>query len=163
LCQVLDQVNSSAPLDLPAVSPSFGIDNPFVVSFLVSGQDADEKTVKRRLNALMATDAEHHLRESLRKMKLTQHIIAAAARCLVLIALLTPALAAGGNHTALAAASATQHVYVHYDYMVAADGRSDAPDPISIQLVVEAFAAHGIELYVDPKHAAIPEHKVIIP
>jgi hypothetical protein len=51
-------------------------------------------------------------------------------------------------------------IYVHYDYMVAPD-HSDAPDPAGIQLVVDAFARHGIALVIDPEHTAIPEHKVI--
>jgi uncharacterized repeat protein (TIGR01451 family) len=49
-----------------------------------------------------------------------------------------------------------QHVYVHYDYMVAADGTSDAPDPDAIELVREAFDAHGIDLVIDSHHSAIP-------
>jgi hypothetical protein len=48
------------------------------------------------------------------------------------------------------------HVYVHYDYMVAPDGTSDAPDPEAIDLVRQAFDAHGIDLVIDAHHAAIP-------
>src|SRR5215471_16937868 len=48
------------------------------------------------------------------------------------------------------------HVYVHYDYMVAPDGTSDAPDPEAIELVRQAFDAHGIDLVIDSHHAAIP-------
>jgi hypothetical protein len=55
-----------------------------------------------------------------------------------------------------ARADTEQHVWVHYDYMVAADGTSYAPDPRGIDLVVQAFAAHGIDLHVDPQHTAIP-------
>lgn len=55
-----------------------------------------------------------------------------------------------------------QHVWVHYDYMVAADGRSDAPDPAAVQLVVDAFASHGIQLHIDPQHTAIPETEFVI-
>src|SRR5262249_53517564 len=47
------------------------------------------------------------------------------------------------------------HVYVHYDYLVFPD-HSDAPDPEAIQLVIDAYAAHGIDLVIDSKHAAIP-------
>jgi hypothetical protein len=49
-----------------------------------------------------------------------------------------------------------QHIWLHYDYMVASD-HSDAPDPAAIHLVVDAFAAHGIQLHIDPQHTAIPE------
>jgi probable HAF family extracellular repeat protein len=54
-------------------------------------------------------------------------------------------------------------IYLHYDYMVlpGPNGHTDAPLPNSIRAVVAAFAAHGIELRVDPRHAAIPERKVL--
>jgi len=68
-----------------------------------------------------------------------------------------------GGQIRSVAANAEQQVWVHYDYMVAPDGRSDAPNPESIQLVVDAFAAHGIQLHIDPAHAAIPAHRIIIP
>jgi hypothetical protein len=41
--------------------------------------------------------------------------------------------------------------------MVTADGTSYAPDPRGIDLVVQAFAEHGIDLHVDPQHTAIPD------
>jgi hypothetical protein len=56
----------------------------------------------------------------------------------------------------VARADPVQHIWLHYDYMVASD-HSDAPDPAAIQLVVDAFAAHGIQLHIDPVHTAIPE------
>jgi len=52
-------------------------------------------------------------------------------------------------------------VWLHYDYMVAA-GHSHAPSPAAIQLVVDAFARHGVSLHIDPSHNAIPEHQVIV-
>jgi hypothetical protein len=57
-------------------------------------------------------------------------------------------------------------VYLKYDYMVytsttpnpAGDGpHSHQPSEAAIQQVVEAFAAHGITLHIDPQHDAIPE------
>jgi hypothetical protein len=51
------------------------------------------------------------------------------------------------------------HVWVHYDYVVNPDGHSDAPDPAAIQLVVDAYAAHGIVLEVDSHHTAVPSAK----
>ena len=54
------------------------------------------------------------------------------------------------------------NVWVHYDYMVGADGNF-APNPSSMQIVIDAFAAHGVTLHIDPQHSAIPEHKVIVP
>lgn len=48
------------------------------------------------------------------------------------------------------------HLYVHYDYMVNPDGSNDAPDPDAIDLVRQAFDAHGIDLVIDSHHAAIP-------
>ncbi|HTQ85575.1 MAG TPA: choice-of-anchor D domain-containing protein [Candidatus Solibacter sp.] len=50
-------------------------------------------------------------------------------------------------------------IFVHYDYMVATDHTHD-PEvvaPGAIQVVIDSFAAHGVELVVDPVHAAIPE------
>src|SRR5262249_8443482 len=44
--------------------------------------------------------------------------------------------------------------------MVAPD-HSDAPDPTGIQMVVDAFKKHSIDLIIDPQHTAIPEHRVI--
>ena len=55
-------------------------------------------------------------------------------------------------------------IYVHYDYMVASDHTHD-PEltaPGALQRVIEAFAAHGIELIIDPKHTAIPEVDTVV-
>jgi hypothetical protein len=65
-------------------------------------------------------------------------------------------LAAGLSGGETARADPVQHVWVHYEYMVAADGTSYAPDSRGIELVVQAFAEHGIDLHVDPQHTAIP-------
>ncbi len=61
-----------------------------------------------------------------------------------------------------AAAKTPPHftIFLHYDYMVAPD-HSDAPDPVGIQMVVDAFKKHNIDLIIDPHHTAIPEHKYI--
>jgi hypothetical protein len=61
-----------------------------------------------------------------------------------------------------AADSPYLNVWVHYDYMVG-PGYSDAPDAAAIQMVVEAFKAHGVTLHIDPQHTAIPAHAVIVP
>ena len=55
-------------------------------------------------------------------------------------------------------------VWLHYDYMIkdGPNGHSHEPDPASIQLVVEAFRAHGITLHIDPQHTAIPETDVLV-
>jgi hypothetical protein len=59
-------------------------------------------------------------------------------------------------------AAARQTIWLHYDYMAPApDGTTFAPDPRSIQLVVDAFAAHGIDLNVDPHHAILPFHALL--
>lgn len=52
-------------------------------------------------------------------------------------------------------------VYVHYDYMVAANGTSDAPDPAATDIVKRAFRARGIDLVIDPRHTAIPMYQLI--
>jgi hypothetical protein len=66
----------------------------------------------------------------------------------------TAALLRGKAH---AAGTTPLHVWLHYDYLVGApDGHSDAPDPAAIQLVVDAYAAHGIELQIDNLHNQIP-------
>ena len=66
------------------------------------------------------------------------------------------------HHTAHATPTTPTHftIFLHYDYMVAPD-HSDAPDPVGIQMVVEAFKKHNIDLIIDPHHTAIPEHKYI--
>ena len=51
-------------------------------------------------------------------------------------------------------------IRLHYDYMVAPD-HSHAPSANAIQLVVDAFRMKGIELRVDPLHAAIPERRYV--
>jgi hypothetical protein len=49
------------------------------------------------------------------------------------------------------------HVWLHYDYLVGApDGHNDAPNPAALQLVVDAFKAHGIMLEIDNHHNEIP-------
>jgi probable HAF family extracellular repeat protein len=67
-----------------------------------------------------------------------------------------------GSVPAIKAANAPR-LYLHYDYMVepGPNGHTDAPLPDAIRAVVAAFAAHGIDLRVDPKHVAIPERKVL--
>jgi hypothetical protein len=47
-------------------------------------------------------------------------------------------------------------VYLHYDYVVAAD-HSHQPPAEAIQWIVDSFAAHGISLHIDPQHNAIDE------
>src|SRR5215470_8598360 len=54
---------------------------------------------------------------------------------------------------------AQERVRLHYDFMVASDHTHD-PEvvaPGAIQRVINAFAAHGVELIVDPHHTAIAE------
>jgi hypothetical protein len=48
-------------------------------------------------------------------------------------------------------------VYLHYDYTVASD-HSHNPPAQAIQWMVDAFAAHGINLHIDPQHIAICEN-----
>lgn len=59
-------------------------------------------------------------------------------------------------------ADGMQHVWLHYDYMAGEDGESYAPDPAGIQMVIDAFARHGVILHVDPQHDRIPVHSVIV-
>jgi hypothetical protein len=47
-------------------------------------------------------------------------------------------------------------VYLHYDYVVAQD-HTHQPPTEAIQWIVDAFAAHGINLHIDPQHNAIDE------
>jgi Metallo-peptidase family M12B Reprolysin-like len=68
-----------------------------------------------------------------------------------------------------------QNVWLHYDYMVFPrgwtslggvtypNGLSMAPSPKSIDKVVDAFAAQGLTLHIDPIHNAVPGHQVLIP
>jgi len=53
-------------------------------------------------------------------------------------------------------------VYLKYDYMVkTGDGaHSHQPPAAAIQQVVDAYAAHGVNLHIDPVHDAIPEVQV---
>ena len=76
---------------------------------------------------------------------------------------------------AAAADAEPQHVWVHYDYMVFPPGFTDdngltypnglslAPSKAGIDMVVDAFAAQGLTLHIDPVHKAIPGHLVVIP
>jgi hypothetical protein len=48
-------------------------------------------------------------------------------------------------------------VYLHYDYTYAADHNHNPP-PQAIQWIVDAFAAHGVNLHIDPQHNAICEN-----
>jgi len=75
----------------------------------------------------------------------------------VLVAVMAAAVPRG-----TAAESPYLNVWVHYDYMVGADG-SFAPSNAAIQMVVDAFRAHGVTLHIDPQHTAIPERTVIVP
>ncbi len=72
--------------------------------------------------------------------------------------------------------SGFQDVWLHYDYMVFPPGwtspsslityphgLSMAPSSAGIEKVVDAFAAQGIKLHIDPIHHAIPGRLVIIP
>ena len=68
-----------------------------------------------------------------------------------------------------------RHVWVHYDYMVFPkgwtssagvtypNGLSMAPSREAIDKVVDAYAAQGLTLHIDPIHNAIPGHQVLIP
>jgi hypothetical protein len=60
---------------------------------------------------------------------------------------------------ASAAPPAGPIVFLHYDYMAVPgpDGHSDAPNTAQVQAMADAFAAHGITLEIDSRHAIIPE------
>src|SRR5215831_13190033 len=47
-------------------------------------------------------------------------------------------------------------VYLHYDYVAGTD-HDHNPPPQAIQLVVEAFVAHGVNLHIDPQHYVLDE------
>lgn len=47
-------------------------------------------------------------------------------------------------------------VYIHYDYFYVSD-HDHNPSPEAIQWMVDAFAAQGINLHIDPQHNAINE------
>jgi protein-disulfide isomerase len=47
-------------------------------------------------------------------------------------------------------------VYLHYDYTVASDHNHNPP-PQAIQYMLDAFAAHGVNLHIDPRHNTIDE------
>jgi hypothetical protein len=55
-------------------------------------------------------------------------------------------------------------VFLHYDYMAVPgpDGHTDAPDTAQVQAMVDAFAAHGITLEIDSRHAIIPESQALV-
>jgi hypothetical protein len=56
-----------------------------------------------------------------------------------------------------AADDATPHVWLHYDYLAPdLDGNTFAPNPAAIEMVVDAYARHGIMLEVDNQHNEIP-------
>ncbi len=48
-------------------------------------------------------------------------------------------------------------VYLHYDYVIAGD-HTHQPPADAMQWIVDAFAAHGINLHIDPQHNAICEN-----
>ena len=48
-------------------------------------------------------------------------------------------------------------VYLHYDYTAAIDHDHKPPEP-AIKYIVDAFAAHGVNLHIDPQHNAICEN-----
>ena len=48
-------------------------------------------------------------------------------------------------------------VFLHYDYTTASDHNHNPPAQ-AIQWIVDAFAAHGINLHIDPQHNAICEN-----
>src|SRR5882724_4730815 len=77
-----------------------------------------------------------------------------------LMTLITVSGGGGGRVSGQGNDPPNQVVFLHYDYMIASD-HSHAPDPLAIQIVVEAFRRHGITLYIDPQHTEIPERKVI--
>ena len=61
-------------------------------------------------------------------------------------------------------------IFLHYDYMVTPDGgmfvgdtiKNYAPDPATIDHVVEAFRRHGISLVIDPQHTEIPFQEIMM-
>jgi hypothetical protein len=48
-------------------------------------------------------------------------------------------------------------IYLHYDYTVSGDHTHNPPLQ-AIQYIVDAFAAHGVNLHIDPQHNAICEN-----
>jgi hypothetical protein len=52
-------------------------------------------------------------------------------------------------------------VYLHYDYTFAADHDHNPPAQ-AMQYIVDAFAAHGISLHIDPQHSAVSEDKALV-
>lgn len=86
-----------------------------------------------------------------------------ARRTIAVVAAFILILLAPPGPRIAAATGSGQRVWVHYDYMVDSNGRSDAPDPATIALVVNAYARHGIDLVIDAKHSAIPAHHLLIP
>jgi uncharacterized membrane protein len=68
------------------------------------------------------------------------------------------------SSTAPPAPPAGPIVFLHYDYMAVPgpDGHTDAPDSAQVQAMVDAFAAHGITLAIDNRHAIIPESQAVV-
>lgn len=94
-------------------------------------------------------------------MRLSKHLPAISAWIILLVGFgVVPQML--GSNGALADDDDPdyQHVWVHYDYMVAPD-HNHAPDPAAIQLVVDAYKKHGIKLHIDPHHSAIPETHIV--
>jgi hypothetical protein len=77
---------------------------------------------------------------------------------LAFVATLTTIIGAAGP---VGGAAAQQHIWLHYDYMVGADGTSYAPSTAAIAEVVQAFSDHGIQLEVDPQHTRLPYHALL--
>jgi virginiamycin B lyase len=77
----------------------------------------------------------------------------------ILVSVTTWGIPATQTH---AGTTPSQDVWVHYDYMVG-PGYSDAPSAAAMQLVVNAFKAHGVTLHIDPQHTPIPAYKAVVP
>src|SRR5215813_7445471 len=100
-----------------------------------------------------------HTFQRLNQWVRTDHIIRRHQALLSLLCvLIIPAMLCARNQNG---ASPRLHLYVHYDYMVNPDGTNDAPDPEAIDLVRQAFDAHGIDLVIDPQHTEIPFWSVV--
>ncbi len=73
------------------------------------------------------------------------------------LSLLSLFFSAGASTARAGSLQTNPVVFVHYDYMVSADGHSHAPLKASLDQVVEAYRKHGITLVIDPQHTAIPQ------